>query len=200
MFTDALFGVRYLGTAFQSGDKSPHSKNEPQMTQIFLAPLCSSWRLCVFSWRPWRPSLRLGVAPRLCAPKNADYADGADDTDFLCAFVFSLGALGVPLGALGVSQRLNANCRLHKRQSTAPPCRVLPSFAPACAGGCRPGQFRLGSGLSRPCPRDWLPLDEVLGQNRSLRHHAHGRAIHLYHDFLLLGRVIFTTGALKCCR
>ncbi len=55
-------------------------------------------------------------AVSLCAPKqNADDADGADDTDFLRAFAFSLGALGVsllaPLASLLAPLALNNTSR-----------------------------------------------------------------------------------------
>jgi len=67
-----------------------------------------------------------------------------------------------PWGLAREGFAIPSRCTRDQKQQTAlrrfegtPPCRVLPSFAPALAGGGRPGRFSLGSGLSLRRPRDW---------------------------------------------
>ena len=60
----------------------------------------------------------------------------------------------------------------------SPPCRVLPGFEPACAGG----SLQMGSALAaayRVPHRSSSPLWLMLAQN-VLQHHAHSRGKPLY--------------------
>ena len=72
-------------------------------------------------------------------------------------------------------------------RSETPPCRVLLSFEPAIAGWVSPKELRLGRSLSRHSYKIGTRLVTV-GSKPGVQHHAHSRAITLYHKTNPLSR------------
>ena len=110
--TGRRFGKRHQGAARQKQAFVPLFPS---------APLCRPWRSLRPSWRPWCPSLRLGVPLRLCASKqNADNRRLRRWPQiFLVPFAPLLAALAsllVPLASLSAPRRCSVSLRPQERR------------------------------------------------------------------------------------